>query len=674
MNSRYYLFLSLLLLLPVAVGAQSYRRLQLPNLEQLPSPRVLCVVQDEEGFLWYATEGGGLCCDDGRQMTVFRNDADHPDLLGSNNIASLAVAGNRVLVGTFHGAYVLDKSDYGIRRLEEVDDKRVDDIIVGPEGHWWLTSNRKVYEYAPDGAFLNSYAAGDKYIFRLHADRQGCIWAAEWQGGLLKLVGGRFVPAPWPLDVAPTNIADHPSGEGLLIGTFGKGTVLYHPDAPSLSECSEPADLASAERQQGPMSPSQGGVGETPSREELFCMSMERQDNQGSRLVADGRGGCYVLSAVGPTPWYRGQALSAFAADSLCRARGLSQRPSAFAFDADGRLWFSTGHDIRRQQQVSSPEEVVLSRLADISAMTFAADGTLWLGSIYGVVYTYKGSRLRTDRYASNEFGDALLALQTDSCQRLLLVSERYVRLYDPRRHTLRQQSREAPGTYVVELAETQPYQRWSTPGEHFVVERMPRWLTAWWMWVVYVVAVASLVLLLTHYYILRRQRRRFLDSIRNSVQSAPPSAEGATPPSAPAAVPPLRRREQWLQKAIDLVVQHIDKDDYGVEQLSSDLAMSRMTFYRKIQSVTGQKPSEFIRTIRLRRAAELLRRGERSVTEVSYDTGFSSVSYFSRCFRTMYGVPPTQFGKTTTAAERSPIDEAQCDSGSLRTNTPPNV
>lgn len=82
---------------------------------------------------------------------------------------------------------------------------------------------------------------------------------------------------------------------------------------------------------------------------------------------------------------------------------------------------------------------------------------------------------------------------------------------------------------------------------------------------------------------------------------------------------------------------------------------MSRMTFYRKIQSLTGQKPTEFIRTIRLRRAAELLRQGSRTVTEVSYATGFSSVSYFSRCFRAMYGVPPTLFGKTTTAEDRSP-------------------
>lgn len=150
---------------------------------------------------------------------------------------------------------------------------------------------------------------------------------------------------------------------------------------------------------------------------------------------------------------------------------------------------------------------------------------------------------------------------------RLILVSERYVRLYDPERQTLRQQSREAEGIYSIELQETQPGCRWNQPGED------------------------------------------------------------------------------------------------GVEQLASDMCMSRMTFYRKIQSATGQKSTEFMRTIRLRRAAELLRQGGMTITEVSYATGFSSVSYFSRCFRTMYGVPPTQLGKTMTADDRLPSETPNRDS-----------
>ena len=129
-----------IVLLPLVMRAQDWQRLSLPNHEQLSSERVLQVMQDSEGFLWYATEGGGVCRDDGRQMLVFRSDAEHPDLLGSNDVACLAeAAGRYIIIGTFHGANVLDKQDYSICRLVEVDDKRVDDILVGHDGHWWLT-------------------------------------------------------------------------------------------------------------------------------------------------------------------------------------------------------------------------------------------------------------------------------------------------------------------------------------------------------------------------------------------------------------------------------------------------------------------------------------------------------------------------------------------------------
>lgn len=609
-------------------GAEYSRRLKLPNLEQLPSARVLCIVQDSEGFLWYATDGGGVCVDDGRQTTVFRNDAEHPDLLGSNNVVCLAAAGNHIVIGTTHGASILDKQDYSIRRLAEVDDKRVDDALVDHGGHWWLTSNKKVFEYSAEGEWLHTYQAGDKYIFRLHADRQGHIWASEWDGGLLQLREDRFVPAPWPLDIAPTNIEDNPSGKGLLISTFGRGVVHYDPQTGQVDQ-------------------------QLPS--DSVCMSRVRRDLRGQQLVADGLTGCYVLADEHSRPWYSGQPPGAFASDSLRANRGLSERPAAFTFDADGQLWFSTGHDIRRQRQPHAQEKILLPQTTDVSAMAFASDGTLWLGTIYGIVMTYKDGTLTTDDYASNEYGDALLALQTDSLQRLLLVGERYVRLYDPARHTLRQQSHEAEGTYAIELAETRPGQRWSRPAGNDVVERLPHWLTAWWMVCAYILLAALLAALLIHYYILRKQRRRFLQQIK---QSTAPAGENETDIEDRES-PRQTTRQLWLETAIAHVRDHIDDADYSVEQLSSELAMSRMTFYRKIQAATGQKPTEFIRTVRLRRAAELLREGQLSVTEISYATGFTSVSYFSRCFRTMYGVPPTQYlsdlGHTTTAEPLKP-------------------
>lgn len=160
--------------------------------------------------------------------------------------------------------------------------------------------------------------------------------------------------------------------------------------------------------------------------------------------------------------------------------------------------------------------------------------------------------------------------------------------------------------------------------------------------------AVLLLILAFLIVYIrqLRRQRERFLAAMKHEVTSFEPSADGQQVDKK------ATFSDEWLRRAISQVEAHLSDDSYNVEQLASDLCMSRMTFYRKIQSATGQKPTEFIRTIRLLHAAEMLREGHMNITKVSYATGFSSVSYFSRCFRAMFGVTPTQFGKTTTEGQ----------------------
>ena len=307
-------------------------------------------------------------------------------------------------------------------------------------------------------------------------------------------------------------------------------------------------------------------------------------------------------------------------------------------------------------------EETVVSNTKDVSAMAFTLDGTLWLATIYGQLYHYQGGKTEADDYGSNEYGDGVVAMAVDSLGRLILASDRYTRLYAPHRHTLRQQSREADGIYCIELQETKPNERWTKPTRDKIVEldHTPAWL--WWL-----LALLLLVMsvLLCYILMLHRQRRRFLAAMKaeKDVNEQPAednesAIEDPVPSFLPCKRPSAERpaiTDEWLQKAIAQVEVHLDDEGYTVEHLSSDMCMSRMTFYRKIQSATGHTPTEFMRTIRLRRAAELLREGRKTVTEIAYTTGFSSVSYFSRCFRTMYGVPPTQFGNITTADDLAP-------------------
>ena len=101
---------------------------------------------------------------------------------------------------------------------------------------------------------------------------------------------------------------------------------------------------------------------------------------------------------------------------------------------------------------------------------------------------------------------------------------------------------------------------------------------------------------------------------------------------------------QQFLNRALAAVEKNLDNAGYDIEAFASDVCMSRSTLYRKLMSLTGQKPSEFIRTIRLKHAARLLKEGKLSISEISDMCGFSSTSYFYRCFKKQYGVQPGNY------------------------------
>ena len=103
---------------------------------------------------------------------------------------------------------------------------------------------------------------------------------------------------------------------------------------------------------------------------------------------------------------------------------------------------------------------------------------------------------------------------------------------------------------------------------------------------------------------------------------------------------------EQLIQKSLEYLEKNMDNPEYGVEELSKDLGMVRMSLYRKLQSITGHTPTDFIRSIRLKRAAQLLQGSRLPIIEIANRVGFSSASYFSKCFKEMFDMLPKQYAE----------------------------
>ena len=101
---------------------------------------------------------------------------------------------------------------------------------------------------------------------------------------------------------------------------------------------------------------------------------------------------------------------------------------------------------------------------------------------------------------------------------------------------------------------------------------------------------------------------------------------------------------EQFLTKLLEIVEENMSDSEFNVDRMVEKVGMSRSVFYRKLKNLTGQSANDFIKTMRLKRAAQILRQNKLTISEVSYEVGFNDPQYFSKCFSKHFGITPSQF------------------------------
>lgn len=111
--------------------------------------------------------------------------------------------------------------------------------------------------------------------------------------------------------------------------------------------------------------------------------------------------------------------------------------------------------------------------------------------------------------------------------------------------------------------------------------------------------------------------------------------------------------QDQMFVRRLDAVIYpRLGEQDLSVDKVAGLLRMGRTLFYRKVRGVTGYTPNDYIRVLRMKKAAELLAKGDNNVSEVAYAVGFDNPYYFSKCFKAQYGMPPSQYIKQEQAKE----------------------
>ncbi len=111
-----------------------------------------------------------------------------------------------------------------------------------------------------------------------------------------------------------------------------------------------------------------------------------------------------------------------------------------------------------------------------------------------------------------------------------------------------------------------------------------------------------------------------------------------------PSEVPYTSPDEAFLQNAMDIIESGLSDSNLNVEMMAKELGISRSKLYVSLKALTGQSPNELVRTVRLKRAAQLIERSNHSIKEIMAMTGFNTASYFSKCFKRQFGVLPSEY------------------------------
>ncbi len=204
------------------------------------------------------------------------------------------------------------------------------------------------------------------------------------------------------------------------------------------------------------------------------------------------------------------------------------------------------------------------------------------------------------------------------------------------------------PGNYTFEVQAATASGEWGPVTKQTFVICQPWWFT-WWAKMLYCLMVLTIGGWLIALYLKKKkakmeyendQRVNRLFELREEARHQ--FAESAS--IAPGKITINAEEEKMVTQMLKAIEAHIDNEQYNADQLARDIAMSRASLYKKMQTILGITPTDFIRNVRLKRAAQLLADTHLSINEIAGRVGFVTARNFSTQFKKMFGVTPSEY------------------------------
>lgn len=226
---------SILILLCINCKAQQIRTI--PNFEKLPGPVIHKILQDREGYLWYATTESGLCRDNGYQVDIFVGDKQSGFSRSDRYVNQMCLTQeDNILFSTNTGAWLLDKQTYSIERLDTTATAgRAVQAVVSDavDGSYWLTTGSTVLHLSKERKLLDAFNIthnGNKQsALTLFQDSRNILWLLLHQGGLQRYnrTQNSFEICQWEYECSPYVMVEDTTRNCYWMGTLGGGIVKY---------------------------------------------------------------------------------------------------------------------------------------------------------------------------------------------------------------------------------------------------------------------------------------------------------------------------------------------------------------------------------------------------------------------------------------------------------------
>lgn len=555
----------------------------------------------------------------------------------------------------------------------------------------------------PDGRLNRTFVSFGRSVYSLEGDADGSVWAGCKPEGLFHIRPGRDVAHTDDGDVY--DILHHPT-EGLVGITMGRGIIrpghgVY--DTPRGTERARKAMLCADTLMIvattggvlafDPTAPSERSVlhfTEPGRSESLPCIAttdilqlsdsawLVATESNGITLMKGDPFGRAVFTQV--APWLRTRnlgmvrSLASLPGSGCVVAAGLS---SLFTFDPSapdgkvviygpaywrGRLRFSDMRPLPLgdgRLLVGTEHGGLLVNLADtlprstwmpvyFTSVSLGAAGDSILPPSVERLVLSPSERSLTLRCAAVEFGcpeDIRYSFRLNGGQWSVPAPERTLTLFDL-----------APGIYTAEVRVTDHMGR-LVPGSvrTLTLEVVPRWHETVWakalMWLVILLAAGGVVWTCLYIRAIKRKQRETLEAYlaMASGNAAPAVSAPAVSAPDPSPRPGTGLDEQdtlFMEAVSSYVTAHIADSEADVEGMAEAVGVSRSNLTRRMKSLMGVSPADFMRRTRLNHAAKLLRETRMAVKEIAYDCGFSDLNYFGKCFKAAHGTTPTAYRK----------------------------